>query len=322
MPGRYDIWRRTARVAGWALMGIGTLLLLMAAVNTGAARKCSGVEVAFATGTKGEYVLTDDVLRWMGVGSAGSLEGSPLKDMDLRAMERRIEREPWVRDAELYVDRNRVLHVHITERRPVARIFTEEGRSFYIDSSTGTIPLNPSHTPRTIVFTGLPLNGKSWSRSDSLLVAGVRDIALALASDSLLSSQVEQVDLDPQKEFVMTPKMGEHAIVFGDASDIDVKFRKLKVFYQQVLSAVGWSAYSEIDLRFSGQVVALPSAGSENPTVTMEGGVTASPASPASPTVKGPLSDGVDDRRKPEAPKAQDREAEGRRPKAVMSARD
>ena len=322
MPVRNDIWRRSARVAGWALLGSGTLLLLMAAVNTGAARKCSGVEITYATGTKGDYVGSDDVLRWMGVGSAGSLKGSPLKDMDLRAMERRIEREPWVRDAELYVDRNRVLHVHLTERRPVARIFTEEGRSFYIDSSTGTIPLNPSHTPRTAVFTGLPLKGKAWSRNDSLLVAGVRDIALAIGSDSLLSSQVEQVDLDPQKGFVMTPKVGEHAIVFGDARDIDVKFRRLKVFYQQVLSVVGWSAYSEVDLRFKGQVVALPTAGAENAPVPMEGSVTVSPASPASPGAKGPVSDGVADRRKPEAPKTQKREAEGRRPKAVMSARD
>jgi cell division protein FtsQ len=198
------------------------------------------------------------VLKWLGIASPASLQDKALRELDLRSMERRMEKEPWVRDAELYIDRNRVLHIHLQEREPLARIFTTEGLSFFIDSSMGMIPVNPSHTPRVIVFTGLPVGGQKWKRRDSLVVSEVMEIALRIASDSLMSALVEQVDLDPVKGFVMVPKAGEHTVVMGDGKDVEDKFKRLKIFYQQVLSLTGWSMYREVDLRFRGQVVAMP----------------------------------------------------------------
>jgi cell division protein FtsQ len=258
MPEGRDIWKRPIRVVGWTLLCIGTLSLFVAAMNTASTGLCAGVRISYASGGKGTYVRQNDALRWLGFTTASSLQGKPLNELDLRAMEQRLEKEPWVGDAEIYIDRNRVMHVQIREREPVARIFTTEGLSFFIDSSTGMIPINPSHTPRVTVFTGLPVNGKAWARRDSLLISEVRDVARSVGSDSIMSAQVEQVDLDPVKGFVLIPKMGEHVIVIGDSRDLPDKFRRLKIFYQQVLSKTGWSMYKELDLRFRGQVVAAP----------------------------------------------------------------
>ena len=246
------------RFAGWALLGTGTLSLLIAAMNIGSTRSCAGVRISYAPGGDGAYVMPSEVLRWMGGTTPASYQGKPLGDIDLRSLEQKLEKQPWVSDADLYIDRNRVLHVYVTEREPVARIFTTEGLSFFVDSSLGVIPLNASHTPRMLVFTGIPVNGRSWTGRDSLLVREVRDMARAISSDSLLSALVEQVDMDPVKGFVMVPKVGEHSIVAGDGRDLADKFRRLKLFYQQVMSRTGWSSYRELDLRFRGQVVAVP----------------------------------------------------------------
>ena len=317
-----DIWQRTVRVAAWSLLGAGTLSLFVAAMNTGNSGTCDGVKVAYASGGNGTYVRPSDALRWLGFTSPASVQGKPLKELDLRALERRLEKDPWVADAELYIDRNRTLHVQIREREPVARIFTTEGLTFFIDSSMGMIPVNPSHTPRVTVFTSLPVNGRAWSRRDSLLMAEVRDIAQNIASDSILSALVEQVDSDPVKGFVLVPKMGEHAIFIGDGRDLSDKFRRLKIFYRQVLSRTGWSMYRELDLRFQGQIVALPTRPASatsvtSPTVTTSAPATLDAADNVATRVQAqPL--------KPEPVKSQENRppADARKPKAVMPKKD
>lgn len=322
MPEGRDIWKRSLRVTVWVLLGIGALSLLVAAMNIGSTRRCAGVSIAYAAGGSGTYVRPDDALRWMGFTSPSSPKGMPLKDLDLRSLERRLEKEPWVREAELYVDRNRILHVLLQERVPVARLFTTEGVSFFIDSSMGVIPLNVSHTPRVTVFTGLPVSARARARRDSLILSEVRDLAFAIASDSLMAAQVEQVDLDPVKGFVAVPKVGEHAIIVGDGSDLQDKFRRLKVFYGQVLSQTGWSTYREVDLRFRGQVVAMPT---RRQTVASTETVNKA-ASAAKPTSTAPVEAAVEPAATTDKPKGKQGAAGGKaagagKPKAVMPAK-
>lgn len=318
-----DIWRKSIRLAGWVLLGTGTLSLLVAAMNVGSSRKCAGLDISYASGSDGSRVSQSDVLGWLGIASPASVRDMNLSQLDLRAMERRMEKEPWVRDAEIYVDRNRVLHVNLQEREPIARIFTTEGLSFFIDSSMGMVPLNPSHSPRVTVFTGLPVNGRAWRRRDSLIISEVREIAIRIASDSLMSALVEQVDLDPARGFVMVPKVGEHVVVLGDAKDIEDKVRRLKIFYQQVLSHTGWSMYREVDLRFRGQVVALPThpapvARPASSTVADSAEAVAPVAASGSPA-RTALSPAKNEAGRNEPGR---KEEKARKPKAVMAARD
>jgi hypothetical protein len=44
--------------------------------------------------------------------------------------------------------------------------------------------------------------------------------------------------------------------VFGTGEDIDTKFRKLYIFYDDVLNKVGWNKYSIVNLSYKDQVVA------------------------------------------------------------------
>jgi cell division protein FtsQ len=42
----------------------------------------------------------------------------------------------------------------------------------------------------------------------------------------------------------------------GDGKDIQERFRKLDIFYRQVLAKTGFNTYSDINIQFEGQVVA------------------------------------------------------------------
>ena len=77
-------------------------------------------------------------------------------------------------------------------------------------------------------------------------------------NDDFWMAQIEQVDYTAQKQFVMYPKIGDHAIILGDGNDLESKFRKLFIFYKEVLAKSGWDKYSTINVQFKGQVVAVP----------------------------------------------------------------
>src|SRR4030095_10723863 len=74
-------------------------------------------------------------------------------------------------------------------------------------------------------------------------------------------SQVAQVDITPERKFEMIPVVGNHTVKLGDGENIGEKFRRLMIFYQQVLSKTGFERYKLIDVQYKGQVVASRYAG-------------------------------------------------------------
>jgi len=74
-------------------------------------------------------------------------------------------------------------------------------------------------------------------------------------NDSFWMSQTEQIDIAKDRSFEMVPTVGNHIIKLGDGSDIDKKFRRLFIFYQQVMSKAGFNRYNFVDVRYDGQVI-------------------------------------------------------------------
>jgi cell division protein FtsQ len=264
------ILRKVLRGAGWLLTGTAVTFLLAAAVGIRGRNTCQGYRIGYVRPDGGRYVDTARVAALL-TPTAASLAGRPLRELDLHRMERALERDPWIRDADLYFDRAHVLQVRIEEENPVARIFTRTGHSFYIDSHLNRIPLNPHHTPRLPVFTGMPVTIRGDEPSDTLHLRSAWAIVRYLRSDPLSLAIVEQVDFEAPVGFVIYPKVGDHRIVFGEPGEIAGKFRRLRIFYDQVLAREGWSRYRELDLRFRDQIVALPAGLVPLPTDTLAG---------------------------------------------------
>jgi cell division protein FtsQ len=257
MPEPARIWK-ALMMAGSIALGVTLLILLAAAMQGRNAKPCAGVQVSFSPADGERYTGKAEVLKLMDPQGLDGLRGRPVKDIDLRSLEDRLERHPWVRNAELYFDNNRVLRVQVEEYQPIARVFTASGQSFYIDSNLQRLPLNERITPRLPVFTGFPSDRDKWKGKDSVLIAGVKDIACYLQRDSFWMAMVDQVDINADRAFELFPKIGEHQVVFGEGQDVDDKFHRLTLFYQQVLSRTGMNAYRSIDVRFAGQIVAVP----------------------------------------------------------------
>nr|WP_236065475.1 cell division protein FtsQ/DivIB [Niastella soli] len=172
-------------------------------------------------------------------------------------MENQLKSNVWVKDAELFFDNSRVLQVRVEERVPVARVFTVAGNSFYIDSSGEKLPLSDKFSARLPVVTGFPSEKDKLTGADSVMMRDIIHVSNYLLHDEFWMAQVSQIDIQPDRTFEMIPVVGNHIIEFGDGTDYEKKFKRLLLFYQQVLSKTGMDVYQKLNVRYARQVIGV-----------------------------------------------------------------
>jgi cell division protein FtsQ len=241
----------------WIMLGMGTIVLLIAAVNKKENEKCMAVEINL-TGVQNNYFIDrDDVTLMLEEMNLGKMKGQAINTFNLAAMEMKLEENKWIKNAELFFDNNDVLKINIMEREPVARIFTSKGTSFYIDTSLAILPLSDKFSARLPVFTNFTATDKKLSKADTNLLKDVKNISEYILKDSFWMAQIEQVDITAQQSFEMIPKIGNQLIIFGPSENYKEKFNNLLIFYKYVLSKVGWNKYAKVNLTYKGQVVGV-----------------------------------------------------------------
>ncbi|RYG51289.1 MAG: FtsQ-type POTRA domain-containing protein, partial [Chitinophagaceae bacterium] len=149
--------RKLLFVAMWVVIGAGMLTLLIAAMGKQKRDNCKDYAIVIKGIRSDDFFLDEaDILRLLKVATKGKIKGQPKSAFNLQQMEELLEGNQWVKDAQLYFDSRDVLHVSVTEREPVARIFTAGGRSFYLDDSAQMMGLSDKLSTRLPVFTGFP----------------------------------------------------------------------------------------------------------------------------------------------------------------------
>ncbi|MGC4235473.1 MAG: hypothetical protein QM594_21045, partial [Niabella sp.] len=192
--------------------------------------------------------------------SNGNITGQRKSEFNLPLIEDLLEQSAWVYNADLYFDNNAILHANVTERKPLARIFTSLGASFYIDEAGKHIPLSDKISLDLPVFTGYPAK-KIMNSADSVLMQNIIATASFISSDPFWNAQVAQIDINNCGadcwNLEMIPVVGNHKVDLGDGSDIVSKFHRLYLFYDQVLKRTGFDKYQKIDVQYNGQVIGV-----------------------------------------------------------------
>ncbi|SJZ72920.1 cell division protein FtsQ [Sediminibacterium ginsengisoli] len=248
-------WKKRVLQVIWLLAGIGTIVLLGAAMQKKSQRKCEDVQIEIAGAEHHMFIDEKDVLQL--VNARGPVKGLPVSAVNLRQLETGMEKNPWVKNAELYFDNGQVLQVKIEEREPVARVFTAQGSSFYLDSGGLRLPLSEKMSARVPVFTGFPSDKAKLSKPDSALLEDVVKLSRYIVADSFWMAHVSQVDITPHATFELIPAIGDHIVALGDAEEIDSKFSRLYTFYKKAWLQQGMNKYEKVDVQYANQVVAV-----------------------------------------------------------------
>ncbi len=182
---------------------------------------------------------------------------TPASRLDIHAMEKTIKSNPWIANAQVFIDNERILHMYVTQRIPVVRVFQQNGVSYYMDTTMSIIPLSSNYIYYSTVVTNVP-----ELKNDSMGWALRKDIismVRTIHADSFWSAQISHIIVDSAGMYELTPILGDHRILFGDANGVKEKLGNLFAFYKNVLNRIGWDKYQVLDVRFNGQVVASPS---------------------------------------------------------------
>lgn len=249
-------WKKIFITSIWVLVGAASVTLLVAAINKIEAKTCTGIDIQLAGGGDNFFIDKQDVVDIVKKFNGNKIIGKSTKEFNLFAIEKELKKTMWISKAELFFDNNGKLQVVIDQKEPVTRIFTKGGASFYLDTSRKILPLCDNHVARVPVFTDFPSEAGALNKADSLLIKDIISIGLNIQKDTFLMSLIDQISINNQKQFEMIPKIGDQVILFGDASDAQVKFNKLKLFYKKAIPQTGLSKYNLIDLQYKDQVVA------------------------------------------------------------------
>lgn len=252
--------KRTIRklfiTAIWLLVGGGLVSLLLAANSNKKRQVCSDYTIVVKGKGEKTVIADSEVLQWLRSVAKGNIRQQPVKELDLHTMEVLVEKNAWVKDAELWFDNRNVLHVVVEERSPLARVFTTSSGSFYLDEELHRLPLKKGWMIELPVFTGFPDHNK-WTRKDSLTGKEIIQLSDYIMQDDFWKAQIEQVDMDSRGQFDLVTLVGNNIIRLGKAEDLESKFNRLDLFYKKVLSKTGFEKYAAIDVRFKGQIIGV-----------------------------------------------------------------
>ncbi len=180
-----------------------------------------------------------------------------LSEINIGAIESKSYENLWVSQAKVYVDNKRVIHINVKQRIPAARIFFDNGQSFYLDTSLNLLPLSDMFTYYTTIVTNVPT--LSNDSLDKKLKKDILKLVRFIDKDTFWSAQIAQVIVLDNMNFQLVPVLGKQKILFGTIDHLEDKFNNLFSFYKNVLNKIGWDKYRSIDLRFEKQIVTSPS---------------------------------------------------------------
>jgi len=246
--------RKILFVMLWVCIGGGMLSLLIAAIGKKKREDCADYTITIKNSEDNLFIDANDIRKMLKAGAGSELKGKKLSDINLKKLEQLLRDNVWIRKAEMWFDNRNVLHVEVYEREPIARIFTTAGNTFYIDSTERKLPLSDKLSARVPVFTGF-IDKKVYSAKDSLLLTDVKNAAIYIKNDSFWMSQVAQVNITQERNFELSPVVGNHLVKLGNGQGLDKKFNRLMIFYKQVLAQKGFDSYSMVDVQYAGQVV-------------------------------------------------------------------
>jgi cell division protein FtsQ len=187
-----------------------------------------------------------------------NIKGASISNLNFRDIEKRIKKDAFIKDAQMYSDLKGNLIVNAELRRPIARIVRNDGPDGYIAEDGTIMPVSERFTSRVVLVSGAFVRQLLKLQNINDMEEGAQLMAMIniIREDEFWKIQIAQLDIDSKAGITLLPQVGDENIEFGKPVDVALKFRKLKIFYKEILPQVGWNKYKRVNLEYEGQIVA------------------------------------------------------------------
>ncbi|MBD1398685.1 hypothetical protein H9Q13_16045 [Pontibacter sp. JH31] len=218
-------------------------------------KKCEKVSINIDNEYNNYFIGDEEVRDLLTREGERKLEGLPNQQIDLKNLEKRIEAHSFVKEAEVFRGLDGNIQVSIKQNRPIARIIRPD-QDVYIDADGNMLPLSERYTARVIPITKTMAN-RPFGRDFFQDSTGQAYISLLqfIETDEFWKAQLAQMHIDGKGKVYFLPQVGEHTIEFGKPEQAEEKFKKLMVFYKEVLPVMGWDKYKRVNVEYEDQII-------------------------------------------------------------------
>lgn len=242
----------------WIFVGILLVGSIGFALSQQAYQRCKNLRIEIDKGQSDNFLITStDVEKLVTDNGNAPVIDKYFDDIDFQTLEKRVKSNKVVDNCQIFRDLRGDLVIEITQHRPIARVTFANGvagvNDMYVNEKGEFFPMSDQYTARVLMLSGAYFEriiGLTRSKDAQLVT-----LLNLIDQDPFWKAQIAQLTVGKDGEIEMIPQVGEHVVDFGDASEPEVKFNKLKIFYTNVIPAKGWSRYRSVSVKFHNQIV-------------------------------------------------------------------
>jgi len=206
-------------------------------------KKVSNIIVQFEDGENN--FLTHLMVNKLLIQSGDSIQNQAKSVINLYKLENNVTQNPYVEKASVFLTIEGMLKAIIKQRGPVARIINEY-ESYYVDKQGVKIPLSDNFSSRVLLVSGI-FNDKNLEE--------ILPLIHTILSDNFLQKEVVGISRSSAGEYQFAVRSGDYKINFGKLTEVDVKIKKLKAFYNKTFEDKTIQNYKTINVKYHNQVV-------------------------------------------------------------------
>ncbi|HOO09586.1 MAG TPA: cell division protein FtsQ [Cyclobacteriaceae bacterium] len=240
-----------------AIAVVGLFLLIAFGERNQRRVVCKNIVVDMENTNENHFLDEADILGII-EGSGQTIIGKSLEEINLRALEKRLGQDKHISSAEIFGDVKGNLTVNVKLRRPVARLVRMDGPDAYIAGDGKVMETSQKYSARIILVSGDIVDRIVRAGDTETTEEGKALMAMIgyINKDRFWKAQVAQLDFDKTGKVFIYPQVTGQVVEFGMPDNIEEKFRKLMVFYKDVLPQMGWTKYDRVNVEYEGQVIA------------------------------------------------------------------
>lgn len=219
-------------------------------------RICTSIIVNIDNQFENYFINQSDVIDLITNGGEYRIVGESFEDLNLKEIETELLKTKFIRDVEVYKDLKGKLLISIDQSRPIARMMSRKMSDRYISDKGEVLPLSKRYTARVVLIDGaFADNTKLYDLDETEMGRQLMELLRFIEKDKFWKAQIAQMNIDKKGNIKMYTQVSKQVVEFGKPVDILEKFRKLKIFYKDILPTKGWNSYDRVSVKFKNQIV-------------------------------------------------------------------
>lgn len=201
-------------------------------------------KISFHFSGENNVYLTESTVNKLLIQNYGSLINQPKERVDLNTIEKLIQANDMVRDAQVFLTVNGELRSIIEQRQPIGRV--EGTKKYYLDKDGKAMPLSRLHSARVPIITG-HITGETLEDAYTILNY--------INADEFLRKNVIGIHIEDTGNYQLKFRVNSFVVNLGDVNNLEEKFNNFKAFYAKAIKDESLNNYQIVSLEFNDQVV-------------------------------------------------------------------